>query len=106
MTGKPAKDPAFDLPLTTGPMEAKSADALPEDPGVWQYEPTRDGFRCLAFKSGGDVDLQGQRHPSLGSSGSGDDSSRGGAEDAIRPDTGHRLKVPSGSYRGRLPFIG
>lgn len=51
------------LPLPTGdaqspiaPMEAKSVAELPSDPG-WQFEPKWDGFRCLAFRSGGDVRL-------------------------------------------------
>jgi ATP-dependent DNA ligase len=47
------------LPLHTdyAPMEAKLVDALPEGP-QWQYEPKWDGFRCLAFKDGRDVDLR------------------------------------------------
>ncbi len=39
------------------PMEAKPAVALPAGP-EWQYEPKWDGFRCLAFRSGEEVDLQ------------------------------------------------
>jgi ATP-dependent DNA ligase len=39
------------------PMEAASADALPEG-DAWQYEPKWDGFRCLAFRDGKDVFLQ------------------------------------------------
>ena len=39
------------------PMEAKLVDALPSGDG-WQYEPKWDGFRCLAFKDGDDVDLR------------------------------------------------
>ena len=38
------------------PMEALLADALPDGPG-WQYEPKWDGFRCIAVRSGGDVQL-------------------------------------------------
>jgi ATP-dependent DNA ligase len=38
-------------------MEAKIASALPEGP-QWQYEPKWDGFRCIALRSGGDVELQ------------------------------------------------
>ena len=47
------------LPLRTDypPMEAKLVDALPAGDG-WQYEPKWDGFRCLAFKDGADVDLR------------------------------------------------
>lgn len=37
-------------------MEAKLVDELPE--GDWQYEPKWDGFRCLAFKAGSEVDLR------------------------------------------------
>jgi ATP-dependent DNA ligase len=48
---------AFALPLTTAPMEAKLVDALPTGSG-WQLEPKWDGFRCLAFKNGEDVDLR------------------------------------------------
>ena len=39
------------------PMEAKLVDALPEGPG-WQYEPKWDGFRCLVFRDGEEVELQ------------------------------------------------
>ena len=38
-------------------MEAKSLDKLPES-GDWQYEPKWDGFRCLAYRDGGEVYLQ------------------------------------------------
>lgn len=47
----------FDLPLDTMPMEARSAESLPEADG-WQYEPKWDGFRCLAFKAGDEVQLR------------------------------------------------
>ena len=39
------------------PMEAKSVEKLPADE-VWQYEPKWDGFRCVAFRDGDNVDLQ------------------------------------------------
>ena len=39
------------------PMEATSADTLPEA-GGWQYEPKWDGFRCLAFRDGDEIALQ------------------------------------------------
>ncbi|MBZ9811306.1 MULTISPECIES: ATP-dependent DNA ligase [unclassified Mesorhizobium] len=48
----------FPLPTDTAPMEAKRADAIPDDQGVWQYEPKWDGFRCLAFKAGDAVDIR------------------------------------------------
>jgi len=45
-------------------MEARQVDALPEDKG-WQYEPKWDGFRCLARRSGGKVELIGRSGKSL-----------------------------------------
>ena len=38
-------------------MEAKLVDALPREPG-WQFEPKWDGFRCLAFRAGDEVELR------------------------------------------------
>jgi ATP-dependent DNA ligase len=60
-----AKD-AFALPLDTAPMEAKAADALPDDKGHWQYEPKWDGFRCLAFKQDKAVELRAKSGKPLG----------------------------------------
>jgi ATP-dependent DNA ligase len=45
------------LPVDYPPMEARSVEALPEGAG-WQYEPKWDGFRCLAFRDGDDIDLR------------------------------------------------
>jgi ATP-dependent DNA ligase len=39
------------------PMEARSVDVVPTGP-EWQYEPKWDGFRCLVFRDGNNVDLQ------------------------------------------------
>lgn len=47
-------------------MEARTADALPEGNGSWQYEPKWDGFRCLAFKGGKVVDLRAKSGKPLG----------------------------------------
>jgi ATP-dependent DNA ligase len=47
------------------PMEAKSAESLPDEPGEWQFEPKWDGFRCLAFKNDGAVELRGKSGTSL-----------------------------------------
>ena len=49
----------MDLPIPPGyaPMEARAVERLPEGAG-WQYEPKWDGFRCLAFRDGGEVDLR------------------------------------------------
>ncbi|HEX8300872.1 ATP-dependent DNA ligase [Sphingomonas sp.] len=38
------------------PMEAKSVATLPAEKG-WQFEPKWDGFRCLAFKAGEEVEM-------------------------------------------------
>ena len=38
-------------------MEARLVAALPEEEG-WQFEPKWDGFRCLAFKKDGRVELR------------------------------------------------
>jgi ATP-dependent DNA ligase len=48
---------SYALPLTTSPMEARLVEDLPADEG-WQFEPKWDGFRCLVFKSGDNVDLR------------------------------------------------
>jgi ATP-dependent DNA ligase len=38
-------------------MEAMVREEIPEGPN-WQYEPKWDGFRCLAFRDGGEIQLQ------------------------------------------------
>jgi ATP-dependent DNA ligase len=38
-------------------MEARLVNELPRGSG-WQFEPKWDGFRCLAFRDGADVDLR------------------------------------------------
>lgn len=38
-------------------MEAQPAEKLPEGP-QWHYEPKWDGFRCIAFRDGDEVDLE------------------------------------------------
>ena len=59
--------PRIDLPLRPPfpPMEAKSVKEIPRGPG-WQHEPKWDGFRCLAFRSGGQVLLQSKSGQPLG----------------------------------------
>jgi ATP-dependent DNA ligase len=57
---------SFDIPLDIEPMEAKAAERLPADDGLWQYEPKWDGFRCLAFKAGDAVKLRAKSGKSLG----------------------------------------
>jgi ATP-dependent DNA ligase len=51
----------LDLP----PMEARLVDELPEEAG-WQFEPKWDGFRCLAFRAGDDVELRAKSGKPLG----------------------------------------
>lgn len=48
---------ALPIPRTYAAMEAKLVPELPSGT-QWQYEPKFDGFRCLAFKDGGSVDLR------------------------------------------------
>ncbi|MEW6635058.1 MAG: ATP-dependent DNA ligase [Pseudomonadota bacterium] len=61
-----ARSHDFVLPLDTPPMEARTAEALPEENGPWLYEPKWDGFRCLAFKDGKAVDLRAKSGKPLG----------------------------------------
>jgi ATP-dependent DNA ligase len=46
------------LPLEPpiGPMLCKPADVIPEGDG-WRYEPKWDGFRCVVFRDGNDIEL-------------------------------------------------
>ena len=55
--------PAFKgLPLQPPiePMEARSAATLPVG-DEWTYEPKWDGFRCVAFRDGKDIDSNRNR---------------------------------------------
>lgn len=52
------------VPLSTKPMEAEPVDALPAGDG-WLFEAKYDGFRCLAFRSGGEVRLQSRNQKPL-----------------------------------------
>ena len=53
------------VPLDLAPMEAKLVDALPTGEG-WRFEPKWDGFRCLAFRAGGEVELRAKSGKPLG----------------------------------------
>ncbi|HEY0393563.1 MAG TPA: ATP-dependent DNA ligase [Candidatus Elarobacter sp.] len=46
------------------PMEALSVDDIPVGP-EWQYEPKWDGFRCLVFRDGRNVELQSKSGRSM-----------------------------------------
>ena len=52
------------VPLGLEPMEAKLVTELPENSG-WQFEPKWDGFRCLAYRAGKEVDLQAKSGKTL-----------------------------------------
>lgn len=45
-------------------MEAKQVDALPVGE-EWQYEPKWDGFRCLIFRDGDEIELQSKSAKTL-----------------------------------------
>ena len=46
------------------PMETRPAARIPEGDG-WSYEPKWDGFRCIAFRDGSDVELQSKSGETL-----------------------------------------
>ena len=58
--GQATDDPGF-----IEPMEAKLVDELPPGDG-WQFEPKWDGFRCLAVKLEGEVELFAKSGKPLG----------------------------------------
>ena len=47
----------LEVRLPLAPMEALSVDVVPEG-DQWQYEPKWDGFRCIAFRDGPNIELQ------------------------------------------------
>ena len=52
------------IPLALAPMEAKLVAELPKETG-WQFEPKWDGFRCLAFRAGDEVEIKSKSGKSL-----------------------------------------
>jgi ATP-dependent DNA ligase len=52
------------IPLNLAPMEARLVAELPMG-DRWQYEPKWDGFRCIAFRAGGEVELRAKSGKSL-----------------------------------------
>lgn len=52
------------VPHPIAPMLAKNASRLPTDEG-WLFEPKWDGFRCLVFRDGDEVELQSRSQKSL-----------------------------------------
>lgn len=59
---------SVDLPVQPPiePMLAKAQAKVPDDAGVWSYEPKWDGFRALVFRDGDDVVLQSRSGKDLG----------------------------------------
>jgi ATP-dependent DNA ligase len=57
-----------DLPVLPpiDPMLAKARATVPDDPGVWSYQPKWDGFRALVFRDGDVVVLQSRNGKELG----------------------------------------
>ena len=47
---------ALSVPPPVSPMLAKASAALPDGDG-WSFEPKYDGFRCIVFRDGDDVEL-------------------------------------------------
>lgn len=52
------------ISLALAPMEAVLVPSLPTEPG-WQFEPKWDGFRCLAFRAGHEVEIRAKSGKSL-----------------------------------------
>jgi ATP-dependent DNA ligase len=59
---QPLKSPL--IPFDYEPMEMKPVAEIPVG-DVWLYEPKWDGFRCIAFCTGGDVELRSKKGESL-----------------------------------------
>ena len=49
---------ALPIGISFEPMNALLVADLPQGDGDWQYEPKWDGFRCLAFRDGGKIELR------------------------------------------------
>lgn len=58
----------MDLPVMPPiePMLAKAQVKVPDEAGVWSYEPKWDGFRALVFRDGDEVVLQSRNGKELG----------------------------------------
>jgi ATP-dependent DNA ligase len=52
------------IAMPSPPMEANLASEIPAGRG-WQYEPKWDGFRCIAFRSRDEVELQSKAGQTL-----------------------------------------
>lgn len=58
----------MDLPVVppVEPMLAKAQAKVPDEAGMWSYEPKWDGFRALVFRDGDDVVVQSRNGKELG----------------------------------------
>jgi ATP-dependent DNA ligase len=61
---RPTKLASLGVPLSLAPMEAKLVTELPTEDG-WHFEPKWDGFRCLAFRAGSEVEIKSKSGKSL-----------------------------------------
>jgi ATP-dependent DNA ligase len=61
---KPAGLASLGVPLDLEPMETRLVGELPQGAG-WQYEPKWDGFRCLAFRAGQEIEIKAKSGKSL-----------------------------------------
>jgi ATP-dependent DNA ligase len=52
------------IPISLEPMEAQPVAELPTGTG-WQFEPKWDGFRCVAFRARGEVEIKAKSGKSL-----------------------------------------
>jgi len=57
-----------DLPLAppVAPMLARARPEVPDEAGVWAYEPKWDGFRAIVFRDRGEVVVQSRTGKDLG----------------------------------------
>src|SRR5438105_15840835 len=63
---KPVKTAKGRLPIRPplAPMDARLVKEIPNGHG-WQYEPKWDGFRCLVFRDGPQIELQSKSGQTL-----------------------------------------
>jgi ATP-dependent DNA ligase len=61
---KPKGLGALAVPFSTRPMEARLVTELLREQG-WQFEPKRDGFRCLAFRADDEFELRAKSGKTL-----------------------------------------
>jgi ATP-dependent DNA ligase len=65
MNSPPTALARLGIPLSLSPMEALLVAELPKNADGWQFEPKWDGFRCLAFRAGREVEIKAKSGKSL-----------------------------------------